>query len=72
MQEFPCSEYSFEQFCEHVPPDYSQFLRDYLQLRDQLRSIVPSEGKEVKLEETVQWVIVTNDGRPIDDQIEKE
>lgn len=71
LKEYPCSEYTFEQFCEIVPGDYSQFLRDYVRLREKLRAIVPSEGREVKLQDTVQWVIVINDGRPIDDQIEK-
>jgi hypothetical protein len=70
LREFPHSNCTFEQFCEEVPSDYSQFIRDYLHLRDKLLAIVPPTGKPVQLEETVRWILVVNDGTPIDNQID--
>jgi len=72
FRQFPCSEYTYEQFCEELPSDYSQSIHEYLHLRDKLQAIVPPTGKQVQLEETVRWILVTNDGTSIGDQVDKQ
>jgi len=55
---YPFDEYSFEQFCDEVPESYSRHLQDYADLRHQLRSVIPKEGKNIDLHKRIRWVVL--------------
>ena len=57
---FPFDAYSFDKFSDEVPESYSQYLLDWLRLRDRLRAIIPEKGNVVDLDKRLLWVVLAD------------
>lgn len=56
--EYPFTDFSFDQFCTKVPASYAQHLREYARLRAHVRSIIPKQGKSIGLDARIRWVLL--------------
>lgn len=58
LKDYPFEKYTFEQFCQEVPNFYADYLRDFADLRAQLRSVIPVERKRIDIRKRLRWVVL--------------
>ena len=57
LVKIPMNEHSFDDFCATLVPTQARHLRRYADFRTILRSLIPSEGRQIDAEGTLSWVV---------------